>query len=295
MTGGVGAPRPPPPTLPRKFVKTGANALLREREKEAIMPSLPTPEAWAQIRYEYENTRRTVEDICLAYRISPNTLRRRVRQWRWTMRHPPIPDESPAAVAPPDLSSAEDSNAPDLLPPGLRLHEEMLRGDERTESATFLSGNGSNEAAAEDSRESEPSPHITAPRGDPAAADLPIGQRLQGAVARVLPAIETTLTRLANGPGRLREMELAARTLGALIRTLRELNGLLAQYRPSEPGEDTEELRRSLARQLEAVIAQEHEDIPRRYLAGWEEFAAEAAGDDRDDADTGLETTTPMQ
>ena len=36
-----------------------------------------SPEDWSRIRYEYEHTRRPVEDICHAYGITPNTLRRR--------------------------------------------------------------------------------------------------------------------------------------------------------------------------------------------------------------------------
>jgi hypothetical protein len=63
------------------------------------MPPLPTPEEWVQIRHEYENTRRSIEDICLAYGTSANTLRRRVKAWGWTMRRPPISDEGPEAVA----------------------------------------------------------------------------------------------------------------------------------------------------------------------------------------------------
>ena len=85
-----------------------------------------------------------------------------------------------------------------------------------------------------------------------------ITQRLQGAVARVLPAIETTLGRIATGPTRPHEMEHAARALGALTRTLRELNALLAQHpAPQDDGPDSlEEFRRRLAYKMEQVIAE---------------------------------------
>jgi hypothetical protein len=131
---------------------------------------------------------------------------------------------------------------------------------------------------------------------------VPIGQRLQGAVARVLPAIEMTLASLA-GPVRPREMELAARALGSLTRTLRELNGLLSQHTADEPRRSTEELRQSVARKLQAIVAEQDDDpppedidefrnelarritafvesheaeIPAKYEAAWTEFAAQA-------------------
>ena len=85
--------------------------------------------------------------------------------------------------------------------------------------------------------------------------------RLQGAVARVLPAIEATLAKLAAGPLRPREMEQTARALGALTRTLRELNALLKEH----PGngrenddpvpEDIDEFRFELVRRIRAFIA----------------------------------------
>ena len=40
---------------------------------------------------------------------------------------------------------------------------------------------------------------------------------------------------------------------------------------------EVDELRESLKRQIDALIAEEREARPRRYLAGWEEFAAQAA------------------
>ncbi len=84
--------------------------------------------------------------------------------------------------------------------------------------------------------------------------------RLQGAVARVLPAIEATLAKLAAGPMQPREMERAARTLTSLTRTLRELNGLLSQHQT--PGaaqhddwpEDIDAFRIEFARRINAFV-----------------------------------------
>jgi hypothetical protein len=169
------------------------------------MPPLPTPEAWAQIRHEYEDTRRSIEDICLAYGTSANTLRRRAKLWGWQMRQPPISGEGPPARAEPDSNS-------------------------------------------------EPSPCADEP---PDA--WPAHKRLEGAVARVMRAIEMTSARLTAGV-HLRETELAARALGSLTRTLRELNALLGQHSATvvdddPPPEDIDEFRNELARRINAFVA----------------------------------------
>ena len=46
---------------------------------------------------------------------------------------------------------------------------------------------------------------------------------------------------------------------------------------PGDPADDIDELRADLKRQIDALIEEEREARPRRYLAAWEEFAAEAA------------------
>jgi hypothetical protein len=227
---------------------------------------VPPPKAWAQICYEYENTDRPVEDICAEHGISSGTLRDRIRRWNLLRRRRPIPREWPPAVAVPLIelrrASAEVTPTPTLP----------------------LSGGGRSE-------DHEPSPHIMKDGRErpfviddaherPCVADdaRPIGERLNGAVARVMPALETTLASLAAGPLAPREMEQAARALGALTRTLRELNALLAQHRADTPEQSREELQQSLLRALEGVVARERDEQPLRYLAGWEEFAAEAEG-----------------
>jgi len=112
----------------------------------------------------------------------------------------------------------------------------------------------------------ETAPRV-APRDD---ADAPVesaaaalAPRLQSAVARVLPAIEATLTKLTASPQRPRELEQTARALGALMRTLRELNALLAQQRPpaapyddDDMPEDIDAFRFELARRIRALVAE---------------------------------------
>jgi hypothetical protein len=183
MTGGAGAPQ------------------------DIAMPPLPTPEEWAHIRHEYEQTRRSIEDICLAYRISANTLRRRVKTWGWTMRQPPISDEGPP---PRELDGA-------------------------------IAG---------------PSPHIAEP-----ADTRPAREQLQGAVTRVMRAIETTSARLTAGV-HLRETEMAARALGSLTRTLRDLDELLGQQKAIEPKRSVEELRESVMRKLQAIVDERGNNAP---------------------------------
>ena len=194
----------------------------------------PTLEAWAQIRYAYEHTDRTVEDICAEHGTSSATLRDRMRRWHWTRRRPPIPRDGPPAVAivvANDFSPPATAPTPEPSPPG--------KGEQ-----------------AEVAPQALPSVAIAAP-ADPAL----IVQRLQGAVARVLPAIEAIIARLAAGPHHPREMEQAGRALGALMRTLRELNALLAQHNAlaaeARGPMDIDAFREELARRIHALIDEE--------------------------------------
>jgi hypothetical protein len=93
-------------------------------------------------------------------------------------------------------------------------------------------------------------------------------QRLQSAVARVLPAIEAIIARLAAGPQHPREMEQAGRALSSLTRTLRELNALLGQHnalggQADEEPVDMDELRLELARRLQGIIDAHREEAAR--------------------------------
>ena len=58
-----------------------------------------------------------------------------------------------------------------------------------------------------------------------------------------------------------------------------------AKEEKGDPPDDADELRESLKRQIDAIIEEEREARPRRYLAAWEEFAAEAANLRRNGAD----------
>lgn len=233
------------------------------------MPS-PTPDAWAQIRYAYEHTRRTVDEICLEHGITANTLRRRGRRWGWTMRQQPIPDEGPPPLAMPAVAVEP------VVPPSLTLPHFVEDGRERPFAG------GGNEKVTAGGVQSTAAAHIAESieadtPADPAATAALIAERLQGALARVLPAIETTLARLT-APQHPRDTEQAARTLGVLMRTLRELNTLAGQHAPQRPGdtrdddpvpEDIDEFRRELARRINAFVDERQtEDAQRQRDAG---------------------------
>jgi phospholipase/lecithinase/hemolysin len=103
-------------------------------------------------------------------------------------------------------------------------------------------------------------PTATPPLGAPAEGDpASIVQRLQSAVARVLPAIEATIARLAAGPQHPREMEQAGRALSSLTRTLRELNALLSQHiaQAEQKAVDIDAFREELARRINEFCAAE--------------------------------------
>ena len=202
------------------------------------MPEL-SPETWAQIRYEYEHTERPVADICAERGISDTTLRNRRRRWHWTPRRAPIPQEGPPALAAHAYTSPlpiRAANGGEGSGGGGRFHDSQppspptplrLADASRSDPPHRFAGGGM-----------ETAPRV-APQGDDADAPVEsaaaaLAPRLQSAVARVLPAIEATLAKLAASPQRPRELEQTARALGALMRTLRELNALLAQQ-PARP------------------------------------------------------------
>jgi hypothetical protein len=195
-----------------------------------------TSDAWAQIRHDYEHTDKPVQDICLEHGTTSNTLRDRVRRWGWTPRRLPIPAEGPPPTPAPQIDHA----AP-LVPIVAQI-------DTAAPSQPDAPG-------------IEPAPGSAVPHvagsDDAPAEPAQIARRLQGAIARVLPAIEATLATLAARTTHPREMERAARALGALTRTLRELKTLLGQHGvPDDKGHaNLDEFRRELARKMDAVIA----------------------------------------
>lgn len=201
------------------------------------MPRDLSPEAWAQIRADYEQSERPVEDICAEHGISSGTLRDRMRRWRWMRRRPPVPLDGPPPPSPaPQIDAAAASCRTTTAP-------ETAAGPAAPPPATPGGAAGERFDA-----QAEPD-------------DRPIAARLQSAVERVLPAIEATVGTLGTGPMHPREMERAARALTSLTRTLRELKSLLGQHRPPPPAggdrppADPDELRRELARKIDALVA----------------------------------------
>ncbi len=59
----------------------------------------PTPDAWAQIRHDYEHTDRPLAHICFAHDITIPMLRYRMKRWEWRRRKPLVPREGPPPVA----------------------------------------------------------------------------------------------------------------------------------------------------------------------------------------------------
>jgi len=159
------------------------------------MPAL-SPEAWAQIRYDYEHSERPVEDICAEHGISSGTLRDRVRRWNWRRRRSAIPREGPPAFLIVEQTLAPSGTAVTVAEP-------------------------STPAPAPDGA----APHVLQAAEDEAA---PLAPALQEAVASVLPPIQRILTRLAEGRAYPDSTAKYARALEALTRTLRELNVLLS-------------------------------------------------------------------
>ena len=226
----------------------------------------PTPEVWAQIRYEYEYTDRPIAEICAEHGITEPRLRYRVKKWNWQKRRSPIPRHGPPPVA---VEAIEDLHPP-LEGEGRRAASQARcepGWDDAGVQQLRPTPLGLADASRSDPPPSEPAPGRAQARpgwegvsthiadADPAL----IVPRLQSAVARVLPAIEATIARLASGPQRPREMEQAGRTLSSLTRTLRELNALLAEHKAEtgddEPPRDIDEFRQELARRLQGIIA----------------------------------------
>ena len=223
------------------------------------MPNL-TPEAWAQIRHAYEHTDRPVEDICAEHGISSGTLRHRMRRWNWRRRRAAISREGPPAIAPDAFASPPPVHAANggEGSGGVRAFRiadhptpTVFAGAQTADPPPPGEGDGGADV---------PQPTSAASAGSDAAQIVP---RLQSAVARVLPAIEATIAKLAAGPQRPREMEQTARALGVLTRTLRELNGLLSQREAVSPyasgyddmPEDLDAFRDELARRINAFVA----------------------------------------
>ena len=212
----------------------------------------PTPEAWAQIRHDYEHTDKPLAHICAEHEITIPMMRYRMKRWEWTRRKPLIPRHGPPPVVP-DIFS----------PPPVRA----ANGGE----GSGVGGDCTSNAASPptplrlaDASRSDP-PHRFAGGGmeqvaPSDAAPIAIVPRLQAAAARILPAIEMATARLASGELNARDLEKTGRTLATLTRTLRELNALLLQQdAPLQPDDDPvpkdiDEFRFELARRIRGFI-----------------------------------------
>jgi hypothetical protein len=165
------------------------------------MPAL-TPDAWAQIRYDYEHTDRPVADICAEHGISSGTLRDRMRRWHWRRRRAPIPRQGPPAFLVVEQASVPSGTAVIVAKP-------------------------STPAPAEDgSGAASPVAALRPAAGDAAPLAPFLAPALQQAVTTVLPAIQQALARIAKGTHYADDEAKTARALEALTRTLRELSGL---------------------------------------------------------------------
>jgi hypothetical protein len=72
---------------------------------------------WPRIRHDYEQTEKPIHTICAQYRISPSTLRNRVRQWGWTERVPRVPAEGPPPEPLPQRDAPALAEPSESLPP----------------------------------------------------------------------------------------------------------------------------------------------------------------------------------
>jgi len=167
------------------------------------MPTL-SPEAWAQIRYAYEHTDRTIPDICAEHRISSGTLRDRMRRWRWRRRRPPVPREGPPACLVVEQAVEPIGTAVIVVEP----------------TTLPLTQDGHGAALSV----SPLAPLASLPPAESGPA--PLASALQEAFSTLMPAIQRTLTKLAEGRAHPDDAAKYARALQALTRTLRELSGL---------------------------------------------------------------------
>jgi hypothetical protein len=172
----------------------------------------PTPEAWAQIRHDYEHTDRPLAHICAEHEITVPMLRYRMKRWEWRRRKPLIPRQGPPPVFPSviagrGLEAASPQSITPAAAPGLRARANYA-SETRVDA---LMGASRNDREAHPTREVFATGQTVDPpppgEGEDAQADAAaIVPRLQSAVARVLPAIEATIARLAAGPQHPRDM-----------------------------------------------------------------------------------------
>ena len=196
----------------------------------------PTPEAWAQIRHDYEHTDTPLAHICAEHDVTIPTVRYRMKRWDWKRRKPLIPRHGPPPVAPEIATPVHPS------PPA------------------FANASADSRCCASDKNGARRAPMPPPPGEGEENTPAGIVPQLQAAAARLMPAIELAIARLASGKLNSHELETTGRALGTLMRTLRELNALLVQHNaPLQPDDDPvpkdiDEFRYELARRIRAFI-----------------------------------------
>jgi hypothetical protein len=194
-------------------------------------------DVWARIRFDYEHTTRPIEEICAEHGISSGTLRDRMRRWNWTRRRTPIPLEGP-----PSLPWPAEADAAVLSPTRPIRTSAEAPSPANGELASVVATDHDTNAEPLDAEE--------------------IGERLQVAVSRVIPAIEQAVDRLTVAPAHPRHAEQAARAVAVLTRTLRELTTLAARYPtpPPDHDEQVQAMRESLFHRINALITQREDN-----------------------------------
>ncbi|MCK0196360.1 hypothetical protein MWN34_05470 [Ancylobacter sp. 6x-1] len=234
-----------------------------------------SPDAVEEARRLYEHTKVPVQQIASLLGISKSTLQARVRDWGWTPRGKRIPAADAGALAPPAVLSPEasaeaarDAAVPEEAaalrsPPGAPL---TLPGDPgavpgRNEADHPREPNGrrpGTRRSASSVRDAGGPETLAAAAGSRRALVGRLVRRIEGEIA----AVERLIARagLNAGSVRVADAERAARTLGLLVRSLRELAAIERDEEPDddERGEvrDRDAFRRELAEALERVLAE---------------------------------------
>lgn len=207
-----------------------------------------SPDAIEEARRLYEHSRVPVQQIADLLGICKSTLNLRIRDWGWTRRVHRIP---PVEAGAPAVAGSATSSA--------------VAGGAASVSAAPL-------AAAPAAVRMAPAPAPAAARApavvpellaDPATNRRDLVARLVKRIEGEIAAVERLIARagLNAGSVRIADAERAARTLGLLVRSLRELAAIERAEEPEEDedaGEvrDVESYRRELARALERVLAE---------------------------------------
>lgn len=209
----------------------------------AVPAQAISPEALAEARRLYELSNVPVQNVADMLGISKSTLNARIRRWGWARRAHRIPADIGAGVGGPG-GTLSGPDAPYLEP---TLPEPSQAAPSRPAEPAHAG------PAA------RPSARDRAPAASAVEAREALIGRLVTRIEAEISAVERILARAGSAsPGRgAAEAERAARTLGVLVRSLRELTALArgAAEAEDEPARDAEDFRRDLAATLERVLA----------------------------------------